>query len=84
MTIERSFQNYLTDLLYPQMSNRQQFFQILQTDEDQSNFLYCTNQRQMIVDDIHDIFVIDIDIELMFSHEPIEYLVGSYIDFSIA
>jgi hypothetical protein len=65
------------------MSNHQQFLQILHTDEDQSNFLYDTIQRQMLVDETQDMFSIDIDIELMFSHEPIEYLVGSYIDFNI-
>jgi hypothetical protein len=65
------------------MSNHQQFFQILQTDDDQSNFLYHINQKQILVDDIQDMFSIDIDIELMFNHEPIEYIVGSYRDISI-
>jgi hypothetical protein len=65
------------------MSNHQQFYQIPKIDDDQSTFLYNTNQRQLLNDDTQDMFSIDIDLEMMFSDDQLESLVDSYRDFNI-
>lgn len=65
------------------MSDSQQSFNNLPSNDDQSNFLFNINQRQMFADDSQDLFSIDLDIEMMFNDEPFEYLVGSYREFNI-